>query len=172
MEDAIEGAVAKEPPHFNRKLRIFRLLSRVNGWSLVLVGLVSFGISVYAGSIAGTLISAALALHGALELGLSKKAAAGEWKSATRRMAFNQVALAVSLSLYFAYQIITLDEEALMTQLAASPIYDILLLYPVDLRYEIIESLPFLIGLFYGVAALISWIFCVATAIYYWTQGR
>jgi len=152
--------------------RIFQMLSRVNGWSLVVVGGLSFLISVVAVAAAGIIASLALLLHGVYEIVLSKRAEDGCLKSATRKMAFNQLGLAVTLTLYFAYQAIVLDGEALVRRLLASPAYDLLLMYPEDVRIWLIEALPSMVGIFYLLAALVSWLFCGGTAVYYWTHGR
>ncbi len=86
-------------------------------------------------------------------------------------MALDQLGLATSLSLYFAYQMRVLDAEAMMTSLVNSPLYEVLLMYPEDLRLQLLDSLPSMLGVFYLVAAVVSWIFCGGTAIYYWSQG-
>lgn len=172
MDDSTDGAPFETKPVANRKRRVFHVLSRINGWSLVIAGFASLGISAYANAMAGLLISLAVTFHGLLELVLSKKGVTGEAKPATRWMALNQLALAASLSLYFAYQTTTLNEEALIEQLLSSPVYDVLLVYPEALRLQLIDSLPAMAGTFYVVAAVVSWLFCGGTAVYYWSCGK
>lgn len=170
--DRTESNAGESGPNPSRRRRTFHILSRLNGWSLVIVGILSMGISIFAGGWAGVIISVALVLHGVYEIVLSKRSEAGELKSPTRRMALNQLGLATNLSLYFAYQMRVLDAENLIASLLDSPLYDILLMYPEDLRLQLIESLPVMTGMFYLVAAVVSWIFCGGTAVYYWSQGR
>jgi hypothetical protein len=148
------------------------VLSLLNGWGLVVVGTLSLGISAYAGGWAGVIISMALILHGILEIVLSKRSVAGDLKSCSRRMAFNQLGLATSLSLYFAYQMSVLEPEVLIASLLESPLYDVLLMYPEDLRLKLLDGLPKMLGVFYIAVAVVSWIFCGGTALYYWSQGR
>jgi len=113
-----------------------------------------------------------LILHGILEIVLSKRSVAGDLKSCSRRMAFNQLGLATSLSLYFAYQMSVLEPEVLIASLLESPLYDVLLMYPEDLRLKLLDGLPKMLGVFYIAVAVVSWIFCGGTALYYWSQGR
>lgn len=169
---ATESAAGKPESIPSRSRRVFHVLSRLNGWSLAIVGVLSLAVSAYARGWAGIIISLALLLHGAYEIVLGKRAESGELKSSARRMAWNQLGLATSLSLYFAYQMSVLDSEALIVSLLDSPLYDILLLYPEGLRLQLLDSLPMMLGIFYLAAAVISWIFCGGTAIYYWSRGR
>lgn len=172
MVDASESEAGESDPVPSRSRKVFHMLSRLNGWSLVVVGVLSLTISAYAGGWAGIIISLALLLHGVYEIVLSKRSETGELKSRARRMALNQLGLATSLSLYFAYQMRVLDTEAMIVSLVDSPLYDILLMYPEDLRIQLLDMLPTMLGVFYLVAALVSWIFCGGTAFYYWSQGR
>ena len=151
---------------------IFRLLSALNGWSLVCLGGISLIVSSIAMAWAGILVSVAATLHGIFELVLRKKMQGENSGSVSRRMALNQLGLAASLSLYFAYQVSSLDEDALMTLLLKSPLYDALLMYPDEIRIQFMETLPRMVGLFYVAVAGITWLVCGATAIYYWRQGK
>ncbi len=172
MLDATSSRVGEPGPKPGRSSRAFRVLSLLNGWGLVVVGTLSLGISAYAGGWAGVIISMALILHGILEIVLSKRSVAGDLKSCSRRMAFNQLGLATSLSLYFAYQMSVLEPEVLIASLLESPLYDVLLMYPEDLRLKLLDGLPKMLGVFYIAVAVVSWIFCGGTALYYWSQGR
>ena len=172
MLDATDSRAGEQGPIPGRSRRAFHVLSLLNGWSLVVVGTLSLGISAYAGGWAGVIISMALILHGILEIVLSKRSVAGDLKSCSRRMAFNQLGLATSLSLYFAYQMSLLEPEVLIASLLESPLYDVLLMYPEDLRLKLLDGLPKMLGVFYIAVAVVSWIFCGGTALYYWSQGR
>lgn len=172
MENETISQTGKAPKGTPRSRRIFRMLSRVNGWSLVVVGGLSFVVSGVAVAVAGMAVSLALILHGVFEIVLSKRTEESSIRSATRKMAFNQIGLAVSLTLYFSYQTIVLDGDALVMRLLASPVYDLLLMYPEDFRIWLIESLPSMVGVFYLLVALVSWVFCAGTAVYYWNHGR
>ncbi len=172
MVDAAESETEEPETVPSRSRKVFHALSRLNGWSLVVVGVLSLAISAYSGGWAGMVISLALLLHGVYEIVLSKRSETGELKGPARRMALNQLGLATSLSLYFAYQMRVLDADVLMASLVKSPLYDALLLYPEDLRLQLLDSLPTILGAFYLVAAVVSWIFCGGTAVYYWSQGK
>jgi len=153
------------------KDRWFLALSGINGWSLVLAGAVSLLLSLFADSVPGILISLAIGGHGLLELRFRKFASQNGDRSQGRRMAFNQMALATSISLYLAYQALSLDPDAVIESLMRPPVYDILSLYPVDLRTWIIQSAPRMIGSFYAIAAGVSWVVCGATAAFYWPRN-
>ncbi len=172
MLDATDSRFEKPGANQGHSRRTFHVLSLINGWSLVIVGTLSLGISAYAGGWAGVIVSIALCFHGIYEIILSKRSALGKLKSCSRRMAFNQLGLATSLSLYFAYQISVLEPDVLIVTLLESPLYDVLLIYPEDLRLKLLDKLPKLLGVFYLVVAAVSWIFCGGTALYYWNQGR
>lgn len=148
----------------------FRLLSAINGWSLVVVGSLSLLVSLIATAWAGVLISLAAATHGALELFLRNRVFGGDRVQAVRWLALNQLGLAASLSLYFAFQVMVFDDEAVYRALMASPLSEALFLYPEPMRSQLIDSLPFLVGLFYAIAAGVSWLVCGGTAIFYWSQ--
>ena len=87
-------------------------------------------------------------------------------------MAFNQMGLATSVSLYLAYQAFSLEPDAVVEALMRPPIYDVLVLYPLDVRTWLIQSAPKMIGSFYALAAIVSWIVCGATAAFYWPRRK
>lgn len=136
-----------------------------------MAGALSLLIALFAISLPGILIALAVLGHGSLELRLRLIAKKNGDRSLGRAMAFNQVGLATSISLYLAYQILSLDPNAVIEALMRPPVYDILRLYPEEMRVWIIQSSPRLIGSFYTLAAFISWIVCGATAMYYWPRG-
>ena len=80
------------------------------------------------GGSAGVIVAMALILHGTLKIVLSKRSVADDLKSCSRRMAINQIGLATSLSLYFAYQMSVLEPNVLIASLLESPLYDALLM--------------------------------------------
>ncbi len=151
---------------------LFRLISAVNGWSLVVAGGLSLIVSLFATAWAGVLVSLAAAAHGTFELLLRKKMAGEDRVAIARRMALNQLGLAASLSLYFAYQFATLDAAALSEMILKSPLYDELVLYSDLTGIQIFSSLPTIVGVSYAVAAAVAWLVCGGTALYYWLQGK
>ena len=152
--------------------RFFRFLSGISGWSLLGVGLLSLGISLYANAMAGMCISLAVCIHGSLELLIRRRVLEHFSPGGLRGLALNQLGLAASASLYFAYQSINLDVNALYALALKPPISEALALYPEDLRRQIMDGLPFLAGLFYVIAAAATWVACGLTALYYWRLGR
>tara|TARA_Y100000814_G_scaffold291312_1_gene267482 strand:- start:107 stop:631 length:525 start_codon:yes stop_codon:yes gene_type:complete len=151
--------------------RVFLALSGINGWSLVFAGAVSLLIAAIARSLAGVLISLAVLGHGSLELRFRKAASENRDGSRGRTMAFNQMGLAASVSLYLAYQALILEPTAVIEALMRPPVSDALNLYPLDMRRWIIHSSPRFIEAFYALAAAISWIVCGATAAFYWPRS-
>mgnify|MGYP007096637528 CR=1 FL=1 len=149
---------------------VFRTVSAINAWSLLLVGGLSLFGTIVMASLAGALVSLAVAIHGALELSFRRRILNEDGSSAANWMALNQLGLATTLSLYFAYQVMILDGEAVSATLMASPLADVLLIYPEPMRSQLVEMLPFLIGIFYAIAAGVSWLVCGVTALFYWMQ--
>ena len=164
--DHREGQIAA-----TKKNRVFLALSGINGWSLVVAGTASLLIAAIARSSAGILISLALLGHGSLELRFRKTASENGDRSQGRRMAFNQMGLAASVSLYLAYQTLILEPTMVIESLMRPPVSDVLKLYPLDMRTWIIQSSPRFVGTFYALAAVISWIVCGATAAFYWPRS-
>ena len=154
-----------------KKDRVFLALSGINGWSLVVAGTASLLIAAIARSSAGILISLALLGHGSLELRFRKTASENGDRSQGRRMAFNQMGLAASVSLYLAYQTLRLEPTMVIESLMRPPVSDVLKLYPLDMRTWIIQSSPRFVGTFYALAAVISWIVCGAIAAFYWPRS-
>jgi|TARA_B110000467_G_C18336230_1_gene498092 hypothetical protein len=150
--------------------KLFRTLSAINGWSLVIVGGLSLLASLAFGAWAGAAVSLAAAFHGIVELVLRKRALIGNQGDAVRWMALNQLGLAASLSLYFAYQVMILDADALSLALMQPPLSDLLSLYPESRRSQLVDMLPLLIAVFYALVAGVSWVVCGVTAIFYWKQ--
>ena len=154
-----------------KKDRVFLALSGINGWSLVVAGTASLLIAAIARSSAGIFISLAILGHGSLELRFRKTASENGDRSQGRRMAFNQMGLAASVSLYLAYQTLILEPTMVIESLMRPPVSDVLKLYPLDMRTWIIQSSPRFVGTFYALAAVISWIVCGATAAFYWPRS-
>ena len=154
-----------------KKDRVFLALSGINGWSLVIAGTASLLIAAIARSSAGILISLAILGHGSLELRFRKTASENGDRSQGRRMAFNQMGLAASVSLYLAYQTLILEPTMVIESLMRPPVSDVLKLYPLDMRTWIIQSSPRFVGTFYALAAVISWIVCGANAAFYWPRS-
>ena len=154
-----------------KKDRVFLALSGINGWSLVVAGTASLLIAAIARSSAGILISLAILGHGSLELRFRKTASENGDRSQGRRMAFNQMGLAASVSLYLAYQTLILEPTMVIESLMRPPVSDVLKLYPLDMRTWIIQSSPRFVGTFYALAAVISWIVCGANAAFYWPRS-
>lgn len=150
--------------------KVFRVLSAINGWSLVIVGGISALVSLITGAWAGLAISVAAAMHGVFELVLRKRALRGDRGDAVRWMALNQLGLAASLTVYFTYQFMILDGDALSEALMQPPLSDLLMLYSESTRSQLVDTLPLLVGAFYALVAVVSWIVCGATAIFYWKQ--
>lgn len=151
--------------------KLFRIVSGINGWSLVVVGGLSLSISLISSAWAGVAISLAAVFHGFAELVLRKRVLRGD-SGAARWMALNQIGLAASLSVYFTYQFVTLDGEALSASMKSPPLSDLLMLYSEPTRSQLVDTLPHLVGAFYALVAGVSWVVCGGTAIYYSNQRR
>ena len=87
-------------------------------------------------------------------------------------MAWNQIGLAASVSIYLAYQVSVLDEELVMALLVESPVYALLEMQPASMRQDMLDLMPAMVGLTYMLAALATWVVCIGTAVYYWRVTR
>ncbi len=169
MDVGSENAGTGAEPKGNR---LFLFLSGLSGWSLAIVGGLSLVVSSFIGSLAGVLVSIALVGHGAFELRLRRAFQSTGIPLVGRKMGWNQVGLAASVSVYLAYQVSVLDEELVMALLVESPVYAILEMQPEGLRQDMIELMPAMVGVTYMLAALATWIVCIGTAFYYWRATR
>ncbi len=83
MVDVADSEKREPEPVPGRSRKVFHTLSRLNGWSLVVVGVLSLAISAFSGGWAGMVISLALLLHGVYEIVLSKRSETGALKAST-----------------------------------------------------------------------------------------
>lgn len=172
MDDSATAEKDRKGVSASQRVRLFYILSGINGWSLLVVGILSLGLSLFVGAVSGILVSIAIAIHGSLELTFRGRCRRTNSYSVAKRLAWNQLGLATLVSLYLGYQALSLDESAVLNALINSPAYEILMLYPEELRLQMMESLPLMIGVFYALAAVLTWIVCVATAVYYGRVAR
>lgn len=147
-------------------------MTALSGGSLLLCGLASLLLSTALWSPSGLLIGAALSLHGAFELTQRKRVLRDGDSAAIRRLAWNQLALAASVSLYLAWQISIIDRAAIHAMLQSGPVSSVLELYPQETAQVLERNLPAAIGLFYSIAMLATVVGCIGMALYYRRSGR
>lgn len=148
------------------------ILALISGASLAGFGAISLIVSVFSLSLIGMAVSCLLLIHGIVELTWRRRLASGEARKASRAMAINQVGLACSVTLYAAWQIVALDPgevRRLLLRPAVRPVFE---MYPPSLQADLWQNLPAYVQLLYGLVIAVAWIGCLATAVYYWLQGR
>jgi len=151
---------------------LFRALSVLSGVSLATFGAMSLAISLWSLAIAGMLVSAAILVHGLVELRARKRALKKADDHSWRILVRNQLALAISVSLYALWQIYALDVENAREILEQPVVVEILALYPPNLIAMIDAWLPRIVAAFYWTVIAIVCLACGATAAYYRAVGR
>ncbi len=145
----------------------FSLVSGASGFSLVGFGFISLIISLWFWSLSGLFVSLAVFIHGFLEVRFRKQALnQGRWIQ-VRKMAWNQLALAASISLYSLWHMLTADPDLLRDLLNRPLVQSALNLYPVEFRIHLFNALPRIITIFYLLVILVAWLGCGSTAFYY-----
>ncbi len=161
-----------EPNPGSPSRNYFSLVSALSGFSLLGFGTLSLALSLFFWSPSGILVSLAVLVHGLLEIRFRKAAISGFEPNALGKMAWNQLALAVSISLYALWHIFTTDPEILENLLQQPLIQTVFNLYPIELRLTLIDALPRIVTVFYLLVIFVIWLGCGATAIYYWKQSK
>lgn len=102
------------------------VVSALSGWSLLLLGALSLLFSAFGADLAGSLIGLALLVHGVYELRQRVRLLRGEDAKAARRLAGNQLALAVSVGAYLGWQVLAIDKGRLHALLNEEPLHSLL----------------------------------------------
>lgn len=143
------------------------MLSALSAWSLILFGLLSLLFSGISSVNAGTLIGLALLVHGIYEVRQRKILIRGTDNKAHKRLAWNQMALAVSVSLYLGWQAFRFDEAELDALLARDPFKTALLQLPPDTTELLARELPRMLMLTYALAGFVVVVGCIGMAALY-----
>lgn len=147
-------------------------LSAMSCWSLIVFGVASLAISLVAFSLPGILIGAALSAHGVYERLQRKRFFESSMAGAARLLAWNQFALAASVSLYLGWQAAAIDAAELRAVLLREPVKSVLELYPPEIAQRLVEGMPQYVVGFYGLTMLIGVLGCFAMAALYFRAGR
>lgn len=148
----------------------FPTISLMSGLSLMLFGGTSALISALFWSPSGLLVGLALFIHGWLEMRWRRAVVARGKRCGVRLMAANQVALAVSLSVYFLFQAETFSSESAMRALRHELVQEALTLYPPEVAAQLESTLPTYLQAAYGLVFATVWIGCLGMACYYWLK--
>ena len=147
-------------------------LSAASCWSLIAFGVASLAVSLVALALPGLLIGAALLAHGLFERIHGKLLFRDANADSARRLAWNQMGLAASVSLYLGWQASAVDAEELRAVLLREPVKSALELYPPEIAQRLVEGLPQYVLGFYGLAMIVALLGCVAMAALYLRAGR
>lgn len=148
-----------------------RFVSMLSGISLVAFGGLSLLISRVFWSLPGVLVGAVLLGHGVVELLHRKRLFRDLKERALWWMIWNQIALGVSVSVYFLWQIGTLDATAIAAALEGPELQAVWELYPQGQREMILATLPQFIRGGYVLLAAVLWLGCLLTARLYYKCG-
>ncbi len=154
-----------------RRSSWFAFLSLLSGGSLLFCGLASTLVSVAIWSLLGLTVGLVLCVHGAFELRMRRAFLGGETDRASRRLAWNQIALAGSLSGYFGYQFFSIDRSELTAMLYRDPLKSLLELYPPEVASTLVRDLPGYVSIVYGGIWFLVVAGCLGMAIYYRRSG-
>ncbi|MBK1876435.1 hypothetical protein [Pelagicoccus mobilis] len=147
-------------------------LSGLSAWSLIVFGGLSLAASLLGHSLGGAIVGVALLLHGGVEL--HQRGALGSCRNerAPVFLACNQLALAFSVIMYLAWQVLSLDVQEIDAMLAREPIRSLLALYPAELRERLYQNLPAILVGAYAVAGFLVLLGCLGMATVYLRVGR
>jgi len=151
---------------------MFKLLLALSGFSLVFFGTCSLGLSIWSSSLVGCLISVAILAHGVVELKARKRLLDTNSSRGAQVLIWNQLILAVSVSLYAIWQIWITDPESLRAAMESPLVAEVLALYPPDQLIVIDAWLPRIVTGFYLLVIVVVWLGCGATAAYYRSASR
>ena len=151
---------------------MFKTFSALSGVSLVVFGFGSLALSIWSRSLVSVAISLAILGHGMVELVARKRLLERRSTTGAQVMIINQLALALSVSLYAGWQIFVTDPETIRKAMESPLIAQILALYPPDTIMLIDAWLPrFVVGFYFLVMGVV-WLACAATAAYYRSASR
>lgn len=153
------------------KFSWMRFVSILSGGSLVLFGGLSLLISCVFWSWAGVLVGGALLGHGFVELLCRKRLFRDDDSKALWWMIWNQIGLAMSVSVYFLWQIGTLDTAAIAAALEGPELQAMWEMHSQDMREMILVTLPQFIRGGYILLAAVLWLVCLLTARLYYKSG-
>lgn len=146
---------------------MFKTFSALSGGSLVVFGIASLVLSLWWSSAFGVVISVAILGHGIVELAARKRLLEKTSAKGAKVMIANQLALAMSVSLYAGWQVYVTDPEMIRNAMESPLVAQALSLYPPDTLLLIDAWLPRIILGFYFLVIAIVWLACAATAVYY-----
>lgn len=148
------------------------LLSLVSCVSLLIFGAASLVFSFFGPEWSGILVGAALVVHGYYEFRQRDRFIRTKESGFASKLAWNQLALAVSVGIYLLWRYLQVDDQQLVAILARDPIRSFLAEMPPETTAELKQELPGLVRLSYATAALVVGLGCVAMAGKYWSEGR
>ncbi|MCH6258964.1 hypothetical protein MLD52_20580 [Puniceicoccaceae bacterium K14] len=151
-----------------RPSSFFGVVSFLSGSSLIFFGIVSLAITLFSFGWLAVFVSMALLVHGVVELVARNRVLNDGSRVHARVLVRNQLALALSVSIYSLGMILQQDGGALQSEL----IREILVLYPSEVRQMIEESIPMLTRIFYSLVILVVCVGAASTAFYYDRQTR
>lgn len=155
-----------------RALRRFKFWSGLSCWSLLAFGVLSAVGSVFSRSGSGIMIGLALIAHGAVEWWQRRLFFGQGSGGALRWLAGNQLALAVSVSVYLLYSWVQFESDSIRAMLAREPIRTVLELYPPDLATGLYRDLPRFMEISYLAMIAVVVVGGGWMALYYLREGR
>jgi hypothetical protein len=156
-----------------RQLRLRRVggVAKVSGLTMVVLGAVSLALSALNPLSAEFAVSVAILVLGLVEWRLGRRLAAGD-DSQTVRLVVNQAGVALVVTAYAVWQILSTTDASVLALLERPEIGATLDLLDPMVRAEIINRIPGLIRLFYLLIIPVVWLGSGAMSAYYFFRGR
>lgn len=161
-----------DPQKPERVGSVVSLLSLVSCVSLLVFGVASFLLSLAFLEKSGVLIGGALLFHGTFELRKRERFLKSRSESFASQLAWNQIGLAASVSVYLLWRYLQFDDAALLAVLEQEPVKTLLEQWPPEFVSEFKELLPSLAALSYSLAGVVAILGCVGMAALYRREGK
>lgn len=159
-----------EPP--KRVSSVTCLLSLASCVSLLIFGVASLLFAGFGVDVSGMLIGAALIVHGYYELRQRDRFLRSKESSFAAKLAWNQLALAVSVGIYLLWKYLQVNDAELVAILMRDPVRSFLAETPPEFAAELKEELPDFVRMSYALAGVVVAIGCVGMAAKYRAEGR
>ncbi len=158
---------------YHQKVRLRRVggVARVSGLTMVVLGAISLALSALNPLSAEFAVSVAILALGLIEWRLGRRLASGD-DSQVSRLVANQTGVAVVVTAYAVWQILSTTDASVLAILERPEIGAVLDLLDPLVRAELIDRIPGLIRLTYLLIIPVVWLGCGAMSAYYFFRGR
>ena len=149
------------------KVKPVRVISMINGASMVILGGISLLMTLPPPLTAGFWVSIAVLMHGGIEWKFSGRLSRGEF-SVLKGLAVNQLVMGCSVSTYALWKLIFFDKDSLSEVFESPLVQKYLSILSVEEQKILYDVFPGMIQLIYVLIIPVIWLGCGGLAWYYW----